>query len=120
MKKIYLITMCFLIILLCAAYNLSYHFMGSEIPFPAEKKETEPETVLSAQVNGKDPVPVYSYYLKEEQGYVCIYLDDGKTLYENTSIRMETLPESMQSEIRDGKRIHTEKELYDFLENYSS
>ena len=65
-------------------------------------------------------MPVYSYYLKENQGCVSVYLDDGKTLYENTSIRMETLPESLQSEIREGKRICTEKELYDFLENYSS
>ena len=120
MRKIYFITLCFLIFLLCAAYNVSYHFMGSKIPLKAETEQTESETVLSAQVNGGDPMPVYSYYLKENQGCVSVYLDDGKTLYENTSIRMETLPESLQSEIREGKRICTEKELYDFLENYST
>ena len=80
MRKIYFITLCFLIFLLCAAYNVSYHFMGSKIPLKAETEQTESETVLSAQVNGGDPMPVYSYFLKENQGCVSVYLDDGKTL----------------------------------------
>ena len=47
-------------------------------------------------------------------------LDDKETLYENTSIRLSSLPDALKTEIQNGKYIRTEKELYDFLENYSS
>ena len=45
---------------------------------------------------------------------------DKETLYENTSIRLSSLPDALKTEIKNGKYIRTEKELYNFLENYSS
>jgi len=41
-------------------------------------------------------------------------------LYENTSIRLSSLPDALKTEIKNGKYIRTKKELYDFLENYST
>lgn len=58
--------------------------------------------------------------LQKNRGCVSIYLDDKETLYENTSIRLTSLPDALKTEIQNGKYIRTEKELYDFLENYSS
>lgn len=62
----------------------------------------------------------HEYYLVEEDGRVTIYRIEGQTLFEYTGITVESLPEELQGEISHGKRVSGEKELYDFLENYSS
>ena len=60
------------------------------------------------------------YYLKNRNGYVIVYLDDQTSIYEYTNIRVEELPEELQNEIREGKRLEGKDKLYGFLENYSS
>lgn len=60
------------------------------------------------------------YYLMEVNGYVVVYLSDKKTPYEYTDIRYDELPDSLRDEIRNGKYLEGEKELYGFLENYTS
>ena len=60
------------------------------------------------------------YYLAEENGYVIVYLADQKTVFERTSIPLSGLPEKLQKEIREKKKIRDMKTLYGFLENYSS
>ena len=62
----------------------------------------------------------HEYYLVEEDGRVTIYRIEGRTLFEYTGITVDSLPEELQGEISHGKRVSGEKELYDFLENYSS
>ena len=62
----------------------------------------------------------YCYYLLEKNGYVVVYLSDKETIYEYTSIDVETLPETVQNEVKNGKYIEDMEELYGFLENYSS
>ena len=49
-----------------------------------------------------------------------MYLSDKETVYEFTEIPVNDLPEEIQQEIATGKYIPTVKELYAFLENYSS
>ena len=51
---------------------------------------------------------------------VIVYLDDQTSIYEYTNIRVEELPEELQNEIREGKRLEGKDKLYGFLENYSS
>ena len=60
------------------------------------------------------------YYLVEENGVVSVYQADRTTLYETTGISMDMLPAKLQEEIRAGKYVKSELELYSFLENYSS
>ena len=60
------------------------------------------------------------YYLVEENGVVSVYQADRTTLYETTGIYMDMLPAKLQEEIRAGKYVKSELELYSFLENYSS
>lgn len=60
------------------------------------------------------------YYLVEENGAVSVYQADRTTLYETTSISLDRLPAKLQEEIRAGKYVKSELELYSFLENYSS
>lgn len=60
------------------------------------------------------------YYLRELHGYVAVYFQDGTTLYELTEIPFSSLPKEVQEAVRVGKYVETTRELYGFLENYSS
>lgn len=60
------------------------------------------------------------YYLEEEEGKVSIYQGEEHNLYEKTSIPVKQLPAGIQEEIREGKSLSGEGELFSFLENYSS
>ncbi len=77
----------------------------------------------------KDRVAVCKYYKeKEPQGFylmvadhfIVVYEEDRSTLYMNTDILLERLPDSLQREIMEGKFVASEEELYLFLESYSS
>ena len=81
-----------------------------------EEKVTEEETEL-AITNMNIP---YEYVIVEEEGYLLVYMQDLETIYMYTNIRLAELSESLQEEIRIGKPFKDLKELYDFLENYSS
>ena len=60
------------------------------------------------------------YYLIEEDGFLVVYASDRKTVYEYTDIAYDDLPENVRNEIRYGKYIRSQADLYGFLENYSS
>lgn len=74
---------------------------------------TETEYVETAAEEG-------GYYLVEENGVVSVYQADRTTLYETTGISLDMLPAKLQEEIKAGKYVKSELELYSFLENYSS
>lgn len=61
-----------------------------------------------------------TYYLTEEDGLVQVYEGDKETLYEPTQISVDQLPENLQQEIKAGKYLDSEEDLYNFLENYST
>lgn len=77
----------------------------------------------------KDRVAVCKYYKeKAPQGFylmvadhfIVVYEEDRSTLYMNTDILLERLPDILQREIMAGKFVASEEELYLFLESYSS
>lgn len=120
MKRSFIISFFILAALVCAAYDFSYRMGVSDIQ-NTKIQDTEIHTEeAAAAVNSGNPSVVYHYYLKEEDGYVSVYLNDKKTLYEYTTIRLDNIPEPLQKEIRNGKFLKGDQELYDFLENYSS
>ena len=78
----------------------------------------------------KDRVVICKYYRLEEEDngfyimvadhYVTVYESDKETVHMNTDILLTSLSETLQGEIIKGKYIEDEKELYNFLESYSS
>lgn len=62
----------------------------------------------------------YEYIIVEEDGYLVVYCSDRKTIYFQTDIRYAELNQEIQEKIRNGYGITDVRELYDFLENYSS
>ena len=64
--------------------------------------------------------PSLSFYLVAYDNEVLVYLDDLETVYIETHIRLDSLPEELQKKIIYKMWLEDEEALYDFLENYSS
>ncbi|HIT66448.1 MAG TPA: hypothetical protein IAB61_04290 [Candidatus Merdisoma merdipullorum] len=99
--------------------------LGERIRIQEESEAEAAEEKAEASVDPEGVVneneqESHEYYLVEEDGRVTIYRIDGTTLFEYTGITVDSLPEKLGEEISQGKRLSGEKELYDFLENYSS
>ena len=114
----------FIASMLGIGYQMSYQYVmdRNEAEAQAKREEQAPDrpkeeelvtTKGAAQKNE-------GYYLCELQGYVVVYLSDHETIYEMTEIPLDTLPENVRAEVEAGKYVETARELYGFLENYSS
>ncbi len=84
-----------------------------------EVKSFSPQKVV-VQMNYDYVQPGSSFYLKVEDNYVVVYLEDKATIYMDTDILLKDLPEDLQQEIIQVMYVPDEERLYDFLENYSS
>ena len=64
--------------------------------------------------------PSASFYLAFSDNEVVVSMEDRSTVYINTGISLEELPEQIQLQIMDMLFVPDEETLYDFLETYSS
>ena len=101
------------------AYQLSLNKGKREIQAKIKAEEQAEKGDFSVAADGQ-ALKEDCYYLKALNGYVVVYLNDKKTVYEYTDILLDGLPETLQKEIKNGKYVETSEELYGFLENYSS
>lgn len=101
------------VLLLTFAYQYSYQKAREQAD--AQTEERRQTQMIPADVTKKE-----GYYLLEEKGYLVVYASDRKTVYEYTDIAFDELPSAVRDEIRYGKYIRSQEELYGFLENYSS
>lgn len=75
----------------------------------------EPELAESMQIQ-----EAYRYFLIEENGMLVVYEQDRETVMLETNISLHGVDEATQRQLQEGIWITDEKELYDFLESYSS
>lgn len=109
---------CSVVCLLDLAFQISYRNTKVKLQSQSDIVEEAPlEPVLSADGSAQKN---QGYYLRCENGYVVVYLSDQETVFQYTNILAEHLPITLQEEINQQKYISTAKELYAFLENYSS
>lgn len=121
------------VIIITFAYQLSYHRAKERAEEARAEKEVQTEMSTEIQTENKPATKSEEsiaaegtalkddcYYLMEVNGYIVVYLSDKKTPYEYTDILYDELPEKLREEIRNGKYIENTKDLYSFLENYSS
>lgn len=88
----------------------------------------EPEPVTRKYVLVTEAYPAKTADISPEQCYFClgasygkvIIYNEDKTVYDHTDIALSKLPRNLQIKILNGYIINSQKELYDFLENYSS
>ena len=60
------------------------------------------------------------FFAKNEEGYLVIYDCETMKRYDETAILVQNLPQIWQQKLNEGLYFIDEKELYEFLENYSS
>lgn len=92
---------------------------SAEKPKPEEVAE-EMVTDTEKMTESMSYLSYTKYYVHASDGYVVICQADHKTVYCETSIRVEHLPEELQSSLEEGIALYSDEELYEFLENYSS
>lgn len=83
------------------------------------------EEVPKAEYMPPEPVEevtgeTYQFVLVDNNDYVTVYSLPENVVYEYTDVIMDILPIELQEEIRQGKFLKNEEELYNFLENYTS
>lgn len=88
-------------------------FVNAEVVQFSRERVTVRKRYQSAQ-------PDEIFYLAVEDHEVVVYLEDRATLYMNTGIMLDDLPEDMQLKIMQMLYIEGEEALYGFLETYSS
>ena len=122
----FFMTVFFMVSLLGIGYQMSYQYVVDrhEAQVKAEQeqeREQIPEAPKEELVTTRGTAQKNEgYYLCALQGYVVVYLGDHETIYEMTEIQLDTLPDNVRSEVESGKYVETARELYGFLENYSS
>lgn len=108
----------------CLAYGGGYYFSirQSENRLEQELSSEQESTVGEKSETAESAVAVapYEYVLCEMDGYVVVYYADRETVYSNTDIKLDSLPDQLREEVLAGKQIYSETELYNFLESYSS
>lgn len=114
-KLIYSVSVFMFLFVLSSAFYNSYQvsLLRDQVKELEELQDSQTLTVGT-------PTTLSGYYLKETEGKVCVFRGDKVTVYEQTSIPLDILPNSLQKEISQGKYLESEIELYNFLENYSS
>lgn len=113
---LFLITGC-----LIAGYQVSYNNLLEKEKAIELTKNEKNDSIPTRRSSAKgESVSDDAYYLKELHGYVAVYLQDGTTLYETTSLSVNNLPDEVQQDLKNGIYLKSAEELYGFLENYSS
>ncbi len=122
----FFMTVFFMVSLLGIGYQMSYQYVvdrhAAQVKAEQDQeREQIPEAPKEELVTTRGTAQKNEgYYLCALQGYVVVYLGDHETIYEMTEIPLDTLPDNVRSEVESGKYVETARELYGFLENYSS
>lgn len=78
-----------------------------------------PESVTLIKYYG-EPEIEQGYFIGLKDNAVIVYSSDRTQVYEYTNIELWTLPEQVQSDLVEGIYVKDERELFDFLQTYSS
>lgn len=84
----------------------------------AVSEEQKQETILENVIN--QTKETYEFFLVNDNNYVAVYKLPQCEIYEYTDVILDVLPVDLQEEIKVGKYLKNEEELYNFLENYTS
>lgn len=75
---------------------------------------------VEVQMNYHQEEPTGIFYIMVYDHNIVVMLEDKRTVFLSTQIKLSELPDDVQQDIIKGLFIPNEKSLYDFLENYTS
>lgn len=67
-----------------------------------------------------DPIDEPGYWIEVRDNIIIVYTEDRSEIYEFTNIELWQLPQEVQYDLVDGIHVNNERELFDFLQTYSS
>lgn len=79
--------------------------------------QTDTEAMIKTNADVKTD---YNYYIGNKNGNITVYNKDKKTIYLETDILYESLPDDMKGKIDSYLGFNNLKEVFAFLESYSS
>ncbi len=82
--------------------------------------QTETEDNNSQSITISNDYKTYYFYAINEGGHIFVYDIQSQTLYMETGLETESLPENIQNELETGIYFENEEQLFSFLESYSS
>ena len=105
-----------------SAYQLSYQKAKERAQTQVTKEQEEPATSKSEPTVSADGQALKEdcYYLMEVNGYVVVYLSDKKTAYEYTDILYDNFRQHPGGDTTVKYMGKARRNIYGFLENYSS
>ena len=120
-------------VVVIALFIFGYWYLGKDAGTPPEEQrgtelveslpaENQPsQTAAGQDVREEEPqAEEYQFVLVNNNNYVAVYKLPENEIYEYTDVILDVLPEELREEIREGKYLKGEEELYNFLENYTS
>lgn len=109
----YLLGVLGLLLVMVCAFQYSYDKARKKQLQAQQEKELSVETEGSAKKGS-------GYVLKACDGYVVVYYADEKQVFEYTSILVKNLPADVARQVKAGMQLESVRQVYGFLENYSS
>lgn len=94
--------------------------LESEKRVENSSKEFKQSENIPSSVETNKEVTYYKYMIYQDGERLTVYESDSVTVFMETDILVDELPENMREQLKLGVGISTEEELYDFLESYSS
>ena len=110
------ISVFFILGILCLGYYLTYTQGQNGSYGISLERITTGRSVNAGEEEGEYGI----YYLKLQGNRIMVYQQDQQTIYDRIPIHTEILPKELIRQLTKGKYIKNARELYAFLENYSS
>ena len=98
-------------------------YLSEKYPDKEIDSITQHEIVLSEKAPSTDVSRSNKYSLEVEDGFIGLYkynINGKRELIENTEIKLDSLPQSVQEEIQKGIVIDTQDDAYSRLESFGS
>ena len=101
-------------------YEMSPTFADKQNGFVSiELLSFHPEKIVVKKVYAEEQEKII-YYLKAVNHELVVYRSDIDEIYMPTDLTLDMLPENVQQEVINTKCFNDIKEVYDFLESYTS
>ncbi len=117
-----LISICVVLFLLMILCIFLFNKIRKENEFI--EKEKEPESIYTEiPTEESDKISKeseYKYYILETEGRLTVYEAIYHGVFMETAIKATYLPDHLREELKEGIYFKTEKDMFDFLESYSS
>ncbi len=99
------------------------NYLAQEYPDRKVESITYGQIVLSEEAPSNDPSKKNKYSLEVEDGLIGLYkydINGNRDIKEQTKIKIDSLPQSVQEKIQQGILVDTEEEAYSRLEDFVS